>query len=63
MPGFLEVLRGVLAGRRVAAADMSADETLAQFHPALTGFNTSLANVAAGLHFAIRLFQMFALRH
>ena len=63
VPSFFEVLRGMLAGRRVAAADMSAHKTLAQFHPALPGFNASLANITAGLHFAIRLFQMFALRH
>jgi hypothetical protein len=63
MSGFFEVLGGMTAGRRVAAADMSADEALTQFHPPLSGFNTFLTNVAAGLHFAIRLFQMFALRH
>ena len=40
MSRLLEVLVGVLTGRRIAAADVSAAQTFAQLHPTLTRLET-----------------------
>ena len=61
--GLFEVLVSVPAGRGVATADMSAGETLAQLQPALSAIDTSLADIAGGLHLGICLFQVFTFRH
>jgi len=63
MSGLFEVPGGVAAGGGVTTSDISTDETLAQFDPALSGLNASLANIAARLDVEIRLFYMLALRH
>jgi hypothetical protein len=63
MSSLFEVLAGVPAGGGVATANICADETLAQLHPALSGIDTSLAHIAAGLHLSIYLFQVFTFRH
>jgi hypothetical protein len=63
MAGLLEVLSRVLAGRRIAAANMSADETFAQLHPALTGFATFGTAIVQGCHIRIRLVHVFTARH
>jgi len=48
-----EVLVGVLAGRGIAAANVSADQTLAQLHPTLAGLETFLTTVMTGLYVGI----------
>jgi hypothetical protein len=53
MPRLFEVLIGVLAGRGIAAADVSADQTLTQLHPSLADFEAFGTAVAAGLHVRI----------
>jgi hypothetical protein len=63
MSGLLEVSVGVAAGRGVATADVPADQTLTQRHPAQSGVNAALADVTAGLYFGIRLFQVLTFRH
>jgi hypothetical protein len=55
MSGFAEMLRGMLAGRRIAAADVAADQTFAQLHPALAGFKAFGATVVARLNLGICL--------
>jgi hypothetical protein len=63
MSGFLEVLVGVTAGRGVATANVTADKALTQLYPAQSSVGASLADVAAGLYFGIRLRYVLAFRH
>lgn len=42
---------------------MSANETLAQLHPALSGFKTMFAGFTGWLHIRVGVFQMFTLGH
>ena len=53
----------MLSGRGVATSDMSANETLAQLHPALSGFKTMFAGFTGWLHIRVGVFQMFTLGH
>ena len=53
MSGLAEVLAGVLTGRGIAAANVSADQTLAQLHPALASLETLLTTVMTGLDIRI----------
>jgi hypothetical protein len=59
----LKVLVGVLTGRRIAAADVSAAQAFAQLHPTLTSFETFLATLAAGRDICIGLLYVLTLRH
>jgi hypothetical protein len=52
VPSVKEVLRSVLILRRIAAADMAADEANAQVDPLLAHLETLLAAVAAGCDIA-----------
>lgn len=58
-----EMLIGMLSGGRIAAADVSADQTLAQLHPALPDFQAFPAAVAAGFHARISQFHVLTLCH
>jgi len=59
----LEVLVGVLTGRGIATADVSAVQTFTQLHPTLTSFETFFAALAAGRDIWIGLLYMLTLRH
>src|ERR1035438_1929127 len=60
----LEVLVGVLTGRRIAAADVSAAQAFAQLHPTLTSLETFFAALAAGRDIGIGLLYVLTLhRH
>src|SRR5664279_5815859 len=63
MSCLFEVFVGVLTGGGIAAADVSAGQTLAELDPSQSGIDTGLAALAAGLHGWIGLFQVLALRH
>jgi hypothetical protein len=63
MSGLLEVLVGVLAWRRVATSDMTADETFPQLNPSLSGLKALHTAIAAGFHIGIGLLHVFARRH
>ena len=62
MAGGVKVPGGVLVGRRVAAADMPADEAHAQMDPPIPRFQTILAALSAGCYF-LNLVQMLALHN
>ena len=55
MSRLLEVFVGVLTGRRIAAADVSAAQTFSQLHPTLTRLETFFAALAAGRDIGIGL--------
>src|ERR1022692_75858 len=60
----LEVLVGVLTGRRIAAADVSAAQAFAQLHPTLTRLETFFTALAAGRDIGIGLLYVLTLhRH
>lgn len=61
--GVFEVLVGVLSGGRIAATDVSADETFAQLYPALSGRKTFGTPVSRRFYVGICLFYVFAGRH
>ena len=63
MSGFCEMFVSVTAGRGIATADVTADQTLTQLHPAQPRVGASLADVAAGSRLRIRLFQVLTFRH
>src|ERR1035437_9894754 len=63
MSRLLEVLVGVLTGRRIAAADVSAAQTFAQLHPTLARLETFLAALSAGRDIGIGLLYVLTLRH
>jgi hypothetical protein len=63
MTAVLEMLIGVLAGRRIAASDVAADQAFAQLHPALTRLKTFRAALVAGRYIVVRLLKVFAARH
>jgi hypothetical protein len=49
MSRLAEVLVGVLTGRGIAAANVPADQTLAQLHPSLPGLETFCTTIMTGL--------------
>jgi hypothetical protein len=63
MSCLLEVLGGVMTWRGVAATDVSASETFAEFHPTLPGLETFLAAIAARRDIWIGLLHVLALCH
>jgi hypothetical protein len=63
MSSVAEVLRRVLARRRIATTNMSADQTLAQLHPALARLQALAATVVAGLNIRIGLLYVLTRRH
>src|ERR1019366_1818182 len=63
MSGLLKVFVGVLTGRGIAAADVSAVQTFAQLHPTLTSFETFFTTLAAGRDICIGLLYVLTLRH
>jgi hypothetical protein len=48
MSGLAEVLVGVLAGRRIAAANVPADQTFTKLHPELPSLETFCTTVMTG---------------
>src|ERR1039457_6331019 len=58
----LKVLIGVLPGRGIATADVSAAQTFAQLHPTLARLETFLAALAAGRDIGIGLLYVLTLR-
>jgi hypothetical protein len=63
MPRFFEVLVGVLTGGGIAAADVSAGQTLAELDPPQSGIDTRLAPLAARRDIWIGLLDVLTLRH
>ena len=63
MPGFFEMLVGVLAGRRVAASDVSADEAFSKLHPSFSSLKAFGTAIGRRFDFGIGLFDVFAGRH
>ena len=60
---FMEVSSRMSAGRRVAAADVTTRQALAQRHPSLTRLRTLLTALSLGLNLGIDIFHVFTLRH
>src|SRR5271157_3510675 len=59
MSSFVEVFGGVASGRGVAAGDIAADQTNAQFNRPLTERLALLAFLATGLDLQVGLAQVF----
>jgi hypothetical protein len=55
MPGVLKMLVRVLAGGRVAAANVAADQAFAELHPSLTGLKALRTPLIAGGYIYLRL--------
>src|SRR5664279_4568517 len=63
MSCLFEVFVGVLTGGGIAAADVSAGQTLAELDPSLPGLDTFFAALAARLDIWIGLLHVLTLRH
>jgi hypothetical protein len=62
MLGLVEMFGGVLVERRIAAADMAADQAQAKMNPGTADFEALFATLRLGLH-VLNLVQMRALGH